>query len=429
MLDYLRNYANNERMLIALRHRIFRRLFAAHVVALLGTGLSTIAIGFLVFDASGSSAAGVLGTLLGIKMLTFLLIGPLAPAIARRVGTKRLLVLTDLARVAVAVSLPFVGDVVTAYALIIVLQSASALFTPTFQATIPAVVTDERQYTGALALSRLAYDIEALLSPTIASVVVVVASSSALFFGTGAGFLASALLIVSAALPKTAAPAPGQRSIRREITRGSRLVLRVPRLRAVLILQVALASVGAIAMVLTVPLVLGQLGGDEGQAAGLLALYGVGSITSAILMPTVIARIGPRPYMLSGLLLMVAAMAFVWPVLALAPGQQALPWLWVIWFLAGLGYSAVLAPMGRVIRDAVPDSDLPDVFAALFSLAHAPWLISYPLAGWGATIIGFGPTSLLLGAFAALALAFAARTWRTPSFGEMHPGRSPQLVP
>ena len=108
-------------------------------------------------------------------------------------------------------------------------------------------------------------------------------------------------------------------------------------------------------------------------------------------------------------------------MLALAPGQQALPWPWAIWFLGGLGYSAVLAPMGRVLRDAVPDSDLPDVFAAQFSLAHGWWLISYPLAGWGATLIGFGPTSLLLAAVAALALGFAAHAWRTPSLGEMHP--------
>ncbi|MGY3127764.1 MFS family permease [Agrococcus sp. UYP33] len=408
-------------MFLALRHRVFRRLFAAHVVALLGTGLSTIAIGFLVFDTTGGNAAGVLGTLLGIKMLTFLLLGPLAPLVARRVGTKRLLVLTDLARVAVALALPFVGDVVTAYLLIFVLQAASALFTPTFQATIPAVVTDERQYTGALALSRLAYDIESLVSPSIASVVVVVASSSALFFGTGVGFLASALLIVSAALPKAAAPARGVHSVRREIARGTRLMLRVPRLRAVLTLHLALASVGAIAVVLTLPLVLGELDGGEAQAAGLLAVYGVGSITSAVLMPMMIARIGVRPYMLAGLTLMIASMAFVWPVLALASGHDALPWLWAIWFLAGLGYSAVLAPMGRVLRDAVPDDDLPDVFAAQFSLAHGWWLISYPLAGWGATVIGFGPTSLLLAAFAALALGVAAHAWRTPSLGEMHP--------
>lgn len=397
-------------MFIALRHRVFRRLFAAHVVALLGTGLSTIAIGFLVFDISGDGAAAVLGTLLAIKMCTFLLIGPLAPAIARRVGVKRLLVLTDIGRAGVAIALPFVDSVAVAYLLIFVLQAASALFTPTFQATIPRVVTDERQYTGALALSRLAYDLEALASPTIASLILVFAPSTALFLGTGVGFIGSAMLILSAALPKTVAN--DDESVRSEITRGARLMTTVPPLRGILTLHLALASVGAIPTVLSVPLVRGELDGGEAQAAALLAFFGVGSLVSAALMPAILARIEPRPYMLIGLLTMAVAMLFVWPVLALSPGQSALPWLSAIWFVAGLGNSAVLAPMGRVIRDAVPEQDLPHVFSAQFSLAHGWWLLSYPIAGWGATVIGFGPITLLLAAFAALALAFATRFWK-----------------
>lgn len=408
-------------MFIALRHRVFRRLFAAHVVALVGTGLSTIAIGFLVFDISGGGAAAVLGTLLAIKMLTFLVIGPLAPTIARRVGVKRLLVLTDISRAAVAVLLPFVDNVAVAYALIFILQAASALFTPTFQATIPRVVTDQRQYTGALALSRLAYDLETLVSPTIASVILVVAPSTALFLGTGVGFIASAALIVSAALPKTLPE--DEHTVRSEITRGSRLMVSVPQLRGILTLHLALASVGSIAMVLTVPLVRGELDGSETQAAGILAAYGIGSLVSAALMPTILARVLPRPYMLTGLLVMASAMLFVWPILALAPGQHALPWLAAIWFIAGLGNSAVLAPMGRVIRDAVPEADLPHVFAAQFSLAHGWWLLSYPIAGWGATMLGFGPITLFLAVFALLALALATHVWKNPAMAVAGSGR------
>ena len=363
-------------MFIALRHRVFRRLFAAHVVALLGTGLSTIAIGFLVFDISGTGAAAVLGTLLAIKMSTYLVIGPLAPAIARRVGAKRLMVITDIGRAGVAIALPFVDNVPVAYLLIFVLQAASALFTPTFQATIPRVVTDQKQYTGALALSRLAYDLEPLASPTVASLILLIAPSTA---------------------------------------RGARLMTSVPSLRGILTLHLALASVGAIAMVLTVPLVRGELGGSESQAAALLAFYGIGSITSAALMPTILSRIQPRPYMLTGLLVMASAMLFVWPVLAIAPGQAALPWLFAIWFVAGLGNSAVLAPMGRVIRDSVGNDDLPHVFAAQFSLSHGWWLLSYPIAGWGATVIGFGPITLLLAVCGGLALALATYFWRIPA--------------
>lgn len=414
-------------MFIALRHRLFRRLFAAHIVALLGTGLSTIAIGFLVVDVSGDDAAAVLGTLLAIKMFTFLLVGPLAPAIARRIGTKRLLVLTDITRALIAISLPFVDSIGIAYVLIFLLQGSSALFTPTFQATIPRIVTDEREYTGALALSRLAYDLEALVSPSIAAAILVFAPSSMLFLGTGAGFLGSALLILSVVIPKTAGT--DDDTVRSELTRGVRLMVTLGPLRGVLALHLALAAVGAIAMVLTVPLVRSELGGTEAQAAGLLAAFGAGSLVSAALMPSILKRIPPRPYMLTGLLVFATAMLFVWPVLSLQPGTAALPWLWAIWFVSGVGNSAVLAPMGRIYRDSVPDHDLPHVFAAQFSLAHGWWLLAYPIAGWGATILGFGPISLILAIAALLTLVLATRLWTpipvsigTPS-GTMEAGR------
>ena len=56
-------------------------------------------------------------------------------------------------------ALPFVTEVWQVYLLVFLLQSASAGFTPTFHATIPDVLTDERDYTNALSLSRLAYDL------------------------------------------------------------------------------------------------------------------------------------------------------------------------------------------------------------------------------------------------------------------------------
>jgi hypothetical protein len=46
-------------------------------------------------------------------------------------------------------------------------QAASAAFTPTFQATIPDVLTNENDYTRALSLSRIAYDMDSLLSPHV----------------------------------------------------------------------------------------------------------------------------------------------------------------------------------------------------------------------------------------------------------------------
>ncbi len=52
-----------------LADRTYRRLFAAQVIALAGTGLSTIALALLAYDLAGGEAGLVLGTALAIKMV------------------------------------------------------------------------------------------------------------------------------------------------------------------------------------------------------------------------------------------------------------------------------------------------------------------------------------------------------------------------
>ncbi|HWO61585.1 MAG TPA: MFS transporter, partial [Umezawaea sp.] len=184
-------------MLAALRNRTYRRLFSAQVVALTGTGLATVALGLLAYRLAGAGAGIVLGTALAVKMVAYVTVAPLAGALADLLPRKVFLVCLDLVRAGVALVLPWVGEVWQVYLLVFVLQAASAAFTPTFQATIPDVLPDERDYTSALTLSRLAYDLESLLSPLLAAAVLLVVSSDRLFLGTSLGFAASALLVVS----------------------------------------------------------------------------------------------------------------------------------------------------------------------------------------------------------------------------------------
>jgi MFS family permease len=85
-----------------------------------------------------------------------------------------MLVTLDLVRALVAITLPFVTQIWEIYILIFILQAASAAFTPTFQATIPDILPDEREYTRALSLSRLAYDLESVISPMLAAALLTV---------------------------------------------------------------------------------------------------------------------------------------------------------------------------------------------------------------------------------------------------------------
>ena len=77
-------------------------------------------------------------------MIAYVGVAPVVGAFADRLPRRAFLVATDLIRAAVALLLPFVDQIWQVYVLVLVLQSASAAFTPTFQATIPDVLRDEK---------------------------------------------------------------------------------------------------------------------------------------------------------------------------------------------------------------------------------------------------------------------------------------------
>ena len=411
-------------MLAVLSDRTYRHLFLAQVVALLGTGLATMALGLLAYDLAGERAAMVLGTVFTIKMVAYVGIAPIAGAFAERLPRRALLVTLDLVRAAVALALPFVTEVWQIYILIFFLQSASAAFTPTFQATIPDVLPDEARYTRALSLSRLAYDLENIISPALAAVLLTVMSYNTLFLGTVVGFGASALLVLTVVLPSPKATVP--RGIYDRTTRGLRIYLATPRLRGLLGLNLAVSSAGAMVLVNSVVLVRGQLGLDETALAWSMFAFGAGSMIAALVLPRLLYRFPDRPVMLTGAWLMVVALFGI--AAGIIGFGLCWPLLLAIWLLIGLGNSAVLTPSGRLLRRSAHPEDRPAVFAAQFALSHACWLLTYPLAGWLMTAFGTVPALLVLGVLAAFGIIAALQLWPTDvpdNLVHRHPDLSP----
>lgn len=392
-------------MLSVLQNRTYRHLLAAQVVALTGTGLATIALGLLAYDLAGEAAGMVLGTALTIKMVAYVGIAPLAAAFAEQLDRRRMLVVLDLIRAAVALCLPFVSEVWQVYVLIFVLQSASAGFTPAFQATIPDVLTDEQDYTRALSLSRLAYDLESLLSPMLAAALLVFVSFDTLFWGTGAGFIASALLVVSVVLPS---PKPAERrGIYDRTTRGIRIYLSTTRLRGLLALSWSAAALSSMVIVNTVVLVRADLGLSESAVAIALAGFGGGSMIAAFVLPSLLDRFKDRRVMLTGATLGVLAMAGA----AMTSGALSLPLLTAFWACVGFGYSMTLTPSGRLLTRSAQPEDRPAVFAAQFTLSHACWLVLYPLSGWLMTRFGATVVMTTTTCVSALGIAAALVIW------------------
>lgn len=87
------------------------------------------------------------------------------------------------------------------------------------------------------------------------------------------------------------------------------------------------------------------------------------------------------------------------------------PMLLACRFATGIGYSAVLAPSGRLLRRSSEPDERPALFAAQFAPSHACWLVTYPVAGRAMTASGAVPTLLVLSGLGLAALLAAARLW------------------
>ena len=419
-------------MLAVLANRTYRHLFVAQIIALIGTGMMTVALGLLAFKIAGDKAGAVLGTALAIKMIAYVGVAPVVGGFANFLPRRAFLVSMDIVRASVALALPFVDQVWQVYLLIFVLQSASAAFTPTFQATIPDVLPDENQYTRALSLSRLAYDMESLLSPMLAAALLTVITFNWLFLGTVVGFFCSAALVLSVRIPQ---PASAERKggIYENTTRGIRIYLATPRLRGLLALNLSVAAAGAMVIVNTIVFVKGLLGGTDSDVAIALACFGGGSMVAALLLPQLLDRIPDRRVMLPaatslGVILLGFAAVMLFANSGAAGSNLIWPALLVTWTLLGVGYSAVMTPSGRLLRRSAQPSDRPAVFAAQFALSHACWLLTYPLAGWLGSFAGMIPTILMLVAITFAGVALALKVWPTRD-SEVVSHQHPELSP
>lgn len=402
-------------MLSVLRNRTYRRLFTAQLVALTGTGLATVALALLAYDLAGADAGSVLGTALAVKMVAYVVIAPAVGAVADRLPRRALLVGSDLTRAVVALLLPFVDQVWQVYVLIFLLQAASAAFTPTFQAVVPDVLPAERDYTRALSLSRLAYDLESLFSPALAAALLSLVTYNWLFLGTVFGFAASATLVVSVVLPTPAvAAAPRAGGVYARTTASTRLFLAVPQLRALLALDLAVAAAGTMVTVNSVVYVRDQLGRSAADVPLALGAYGAGSMVVALLLPRVLDRVPDRTVMLRGALLLTAVFVALGAITSAGGGSWRWPALLAAWAAFGAACSMVLTPTGRLIRRAAPAEERTSAFAAQFSLSHGCWLLTYPLAGWLGSVAGLRSAVLALGALALTAALLAVRLWPPP---------------
>lgn len=380
----------------------YYRLFVAYILALLATGVATVALALLAYDLAGEDSGTVLGTALSLKMLAYIVAAPFVSVLIQHVPRRRMLIALDVLRAGSLLLLPFVTQTWQVLALVFVFALASAIFTLVYQSVVPYLLANQKDYTKSLARSRIASELESSISPLLAAGLLLTVSSTGVFVTAAVAFLLSAWLISRMRIPKPT----GLRTDRvmTAFLRGPRLFLATPGLRGLIALDVAVGCASAMVMVNTVVIVQGMFDMDRRASAIAFAVFGLGSICGAILITPALRVLSDRVVMLAGAALLSVGMlagTVAWSV----------PGLLSLWFVIGFGCALALTPATYLIRRIARPGDLQNLFAAQLALSSACLMVAYSAAGWLGATAGLRPTFAILGVIACAASVIAGMLW------------------
>jgi MFS transporter, NRE family, putaive nickel resistance protein len=397
----------------SLNNPIFRQLYIAQTISLLGDALTWLGLALLAFELAGKSSPVVLAGALTLRVTAFVILSPIAGVIADRFDRKLILMLTHLGRMLLVCLLPWVGEVWQIYWLVLGLNIFNAFFTPTYQATIPFVM-GKTDYPQAIALSSTTYQILGVFGPGIAAILSLFINARELFFWDGASFLIAAILIASLPSSLRVDDPDEDNSVMRigaDIRSGTtRLWMDAP-IRYGLVIQLVAAIAGAQILVNTVGYVQGTLHQPAAAYGWVMMGFGLGATGGTLALGTFPQYRSKIATLLGGGLLI---------SLALIPANYiGLAPLILLWTIAGCGQSLINLSMQTLIADRTPTDIQGRVYGAHFAWSHLWWAMAYPLAGWLGS--SFTEQTFLYGGAIGLALlAIAHRFLKPDRFAHTH---------
>ena len=196
--------------------RPFRRLWIALSLSSLGDWLSLLAVSALAYDLAGHGQAAQSAAVGGVwltSLLPALILGPLAGAVADRFDRRMTMIVGDIVRAALYLSIPLnlslhvVNELTWAYTVQFLASCASLFWTPAKDATVPNLVPPDRleeanQFSlfttfGTAPIAGLVFGLLALISRGLGSISPIFRTNQvdlALFFNATT-FVVSALTV------------------------------------------------------------------------------------------------------------------------------------------------------------------------------------------------------------------------------------------
>lgn len=360
-----------------LREPLFRRLYLAQGISLLGDSITWLGIALIAYEFGGDKSSEILATALTLRVTAFVIFGSYAGIIADRFSRKKIMIITNLFRMVIVVSFAFLNSTWQLYILIFLLNIFNAFFSPAYKASVPQLIASKENYGNAIALSNATWQLLGILGPGLAGILAVAWGSRQIFFIDTFTFIISSLIIffipIHSVSSREQSSSFSISSTWKDMVMGTKLVFGNSSIRFALLVELAAALAGAQVMVNSIGHLKGDLHLGDSEYGLVMSAFGVGATIAAFTSSTIDKSPGKSRILSLGALMLGMAVVFA--------NFVSFNILILLWVIAGLGISFADMPSQILIAENVDSEKQGKAYGSHFAWTHVWWATGYIFAG------------------------------------------------
>ncbi|MDZ4657743.1 MAG: MFS transporter [Bythopirellula sp.] len=271
----------------ALAHRNFRLFFYGQTISLVGTWMTRIATGWLVYRLTGS--AFLLGVVGFAGQFPSFVLAPFAGVFVDRWNRHRLLIFTQVLAMLQALTMAVLtlGGWITIWQVVVlsILQGIiNAFDMPTRQSLIVELIDKKEDLSNAIAVNSSMVNAARLLGPSLGGVIIAAAGEGWCFMIDAISYIAVLGSLVMMKVPQKPRDHSKDKQILHDLREGWDYVARSRTIRSILLLLALVSLVGMPYTVLMPVMADKVLGGGPNTLGLMMAATGVGALIGALFL-------------------------------------------------------------------------------------------------------------------------------------------------
>ena len=268
----------------ALKHRNYRLFFIGQTLSLIGTWITRVAMGWLVYRLTNS--AFMLGMVSFAGLVPTFLLSPVGGVLADRWSRRGILLYSQTVLMLISLSLAYFarsGTISVPHILVLcTLQGlCNAFDIPTRQSFVVEIVEDRADLSGAIALNSTIFNVARLVGPSVAGFLIYRVGEGCCFLIDGVSFMAVLGMLLAMRIPP---PKPRARDthVLQDLREGFHASYGFPPIRTLLLMMSLISFIGMPYIILLPVFADRVLGGGALLLGFLNAAIGIGALCGAL---------------------------------------------------------------------------------------------------------------------------------------------------